>query len=129
MDTWHHLRALPEAYSPRNLERKKIRFRTSPNKFAQLCEVENASTLILSSWSISHDCAKISYGHAKSVFTFPLVCCSQSPFRFISHDCAKISHGHAKLKKHVFFFQLLFAISPISTFLIHLHHLQFSSKA
>ena len=126
MDTWHHLRGLLEASSPRNLE--KIRFHTSPNKFAQLCEVENASTLILSSWSISHDCAKISYGHAKSVFTFPLVCCNQSPFCFMLHDCAKILHGHAKLK-NMFFFQLLFSISPISSFLIHLHHLQFSYKA
>ena len=127
MDTWHHLRALPEAYSPRNLERKKIRFRTSPNKFAQLCEVENASTLILSSWSISHDCAKISHGHAKSLFHNSLMCCSQHPFCFISHDYAKISHGHAKSRNMLF--RLLLAIFPISSFLIHLHHLQLSSKS
>ena len=38
-----------------------------------------------------------------------------------------ISHGHAKLKNMLF--RLLFAISPISSFLIHLHHLQLSSKA
>ena len=49
-----------------------------------------------------------------------LMCCSQYPFCFISH-------GHAKLKN--MFFRLLFAISPIFSFLIQLHHLQFSSKA
>lgn len=53
-------------------------------------------------------------------FTFPLVCCSQNPFCFISHD-------YAKLKNMLF--RLLFAISPISSFLIHLHHLQFNSKS
>ena len=125
VDTWHHLRGLPEASSPRNLE--KIRFCTSPNKFARLCEMENASTLFSSSWSVSHDYVKISHGHVKLLFTFPLVCYSQNLSCFISHDYAKIPHGHAKLKNMPF--QLLFAIFPISSFLIHLHHLQFSFKA
>ena len=49
-----------------------------------------------------------------------------SLFCFILHDCAKISHGHVKLKNMIF--RLFFAISPISSFLIHLHHLQLSSK-
>ena len=71
VDIWHHLTGLLEPSSPRNPE--KILFRTSPKKFTRLCEVENASTRILSSWSISHDCAKISHGHTKSIFTFPLV--------------------------------------------------------
>ena len=61
-----------------------------------------------------------------SLFPFPLVCCKQNPSCFISHDYAKIPHGYEKLKNMLF--QLLFAISPISSFLIHLHHLQFSSK-
>ena len=38
-----------------------------------------------------------------------------------------ISHDYAKLKN--MFFRLLFAISLISSFLIHPHHLQLSSKA
>ena len=38
-----------------------------------------------------------------------------------------ISHGHAKLKNMLF--RLLFAISLISSCLIHLYHLQFSSKS
>ena len=38
-----------------------------------------------------------------------------------------ISHGNAKLKN--MFFRLLFAISLISSFLIYLYHLQFSSKS
>ena len=88
--------------------------------------MENPSALFSSSWSFSHDCAKISHGHAKLLFTFPLVCCKQNPSCFISHDYAKIPHGYEKLKNMLF--QLLFAISPISSFLIHLHHLQFSSK-
>ena len=124
MDTWHHLRGLLKASSPRNLE--KIRFCTSPSNFARWWEVENPSALFSSSWSFSHDCAKISHGHAKLLFTFPLVCCKQNPSCFISHDYAKIPHGYEKLKNMLF--QLLFAISPISSFLIHLHHLQFSSK-
>ena len=119
VDTWHHLRSLLEPSSPRNLERKKIRFRTSPNKFAQLCEVENASTLILSSWSISHDCVI-------SVFNFPMVCCSQSPFYFILHDCANFSYVHAKLKNMVF--QLLLVISPMSFSWFHFNYLQINSK-
>ena len=69
---------------------------------------------------ISHDCAKISHGHAKSLFHNFLMCCSQHPSYFISH-------GHAKSK--IMLFRFLFAISFISSCLIHLHHLQLSSKA
>ena len=57
---------------------------------------------------------------------FPYVL-QPSLFCFISHDYAKILHGHAKLKNMLF--RLLLAISPISSFLIHLHHLQLSSKS
>ena len=49
------------------------------------------------------------------------------PFCFISHNYAKISHGHAKSK--IMLFRLLFAISLISSCLIHLHHIQLSSKS
>ena len=38
-----------------------------------------------------------------------------------------ISHNYAKLKNMLF--RLLFTILPISLFLIHLYHLQFSSKS
>ena len=105
VDIWHHLTGLLEPSSPRNPE--KILFRTSPKKFTRLCEVENASTRILSSWSISHDCVI-------SVFNFPMVCCSQSPFYFILHDCANFPHVHAKWKNIVF--QLLIAIFPFLSF-------------
>ena len=118
VDTWHHLRGFSEASSSRNLE--KIHFRMNPSNFAQWCEVEDPLALFSSSWSVSHDCAKISHGHAKLLFTFPLVCCSQHPLCFILH-------GHAKLKNMLF--RLFFAISPISSFLIHLYHLQFNSKS
>ena len=118
MDTWQHFRGLPDASSSRNLE--KIHFRMSLINFVRWCEVENPSTLFLSSWSVSHDCANILHGHAKLLFTFPLVCCSQHSFCFISH-------GHAKLKNMPF--RLLFAIFPISFFLIHLYNLQFNSKS
>ena len=75
-DTWHHLRGLPDAYSSRNLE--KIHFRISPSNFARWCKVEDPSTLFSSSWSVSHDCVKISHGHAKSLFhNFPM-CCSHN---------------------------------------------------
>ena len=57
---------------------------------------------------------------------FPCVL-QPSLFCFISHDYVKISYGHAKSKN--MFFQLFFAISLISSFLIHLHHLQLSSKS
>ena len=77
VDTWHHLRGLSEASSSRNL--KKIHFRTSPSNFARWCKVEDPSALFSSSLSVLHDCAKISHGHAKLLFTFPLVCCNQNP--------------------------------------------------
>ena len=57
---------------------------------------------------------------------FPYVLQPQ-PFCFISYDYAKFSHGHAKSK--IMLFRLLFAISLISSCLIHLHHLQLSSKS
>ena len=99
-----------------------MQFRTSSNNFTQLCEVENASTPFSPSWSISHDRVKFSHNHAKSVFTFPLVCCNQSLFCFISHDCVNFLHVHAKLKNRVF--QLFFAISSISSFWFHFNYLQ-----
>ena len=100
VDTWHHLRGLPETSSSRNME--KIHFLVRPSNFARWCEVEDLSALFSSSWSVS-----------KLLLTFLLVCCSQNSFCFISH-------GHVKLKNMLF--RLLFAISPISSFLIHLHH-------
>ena len=112
VDSWHHLRGLLETSSSRNLE--KIHFLMSHSNFARWCKVEDLSALFSSSWSISHDCAKISHGHEKLLLTFPLVCCSQNPFCFISH-------GRAKSKNMLF--RLLFAISPISSFIIHLYHL------
>ena len=125
-------------------------FARAPSNLAWWCEVENPSTSISFFWSVLHDCAKISHGHAKLLFTFPLVCCNQNPFFSFRMTMWKfhmvmlnhfshfpymlqpslfcfISHGHAKLKN--MFFRLLFAISLISSFLIHPHHLQLSSKA
>ena len=94
-------------------------FARALSNLAWWCEVENLSAAFSSCWSISHDC--------EITFHIALMCCSQHPSCFISHDCAKISHGHAKSK--IMLFRLLFAISLISSCLIHLHHLQLSSKA
>ena len=47
-----------------------MQFRTSSNNFVRLCEVENAPAPILPFWSILHNCAKFSHGHAKSIFSF-----------------------------------------------------------
>ena len=93
MDTWHYLRGLSEAFSPRNLE--KISFHTSSNNFTRLCEVENSSTPFLPSWSILH-------GHAKISFRFSPLSCSQNPFCSISHDCANFLHVHVRWKNIVF---------------------------
>ena len=62
----------------------------------------------------------------RNQFSFFPLSCSQIHFWSISHDCANFPHVHAKWKNIVF--QLLFAISPISFFCIHLNHLQFNSK-
>ena len=56
----------------------------------------------------------------KIAFYFSLSMLQPSLFYFISHDYAKLKN---------MFFRLLFAILPISSFLIHLYHLQFSSKS
>ena len=56
--------------------------------------------------------------------------CISTDFVFLEHFawlCENFACS-CEIEKHVFF-QLLFSISPISSFLIHLHHLQFSSKA
>ena len=79
VDTWHHLRNLPEASSSRNLE--KCIFARAPSNFAWWCEVETPLATFSFCWSVSHDCAKISHGHAKSLFTFPL-CAAANPTLF-----------------------------------------------
>ena len=56
----------------------------------------------------------------KIAFHNSLMCCSQYPCCFISHDYAKSRN---------MLFRLLFVISLISSCLIHLHHLQLSSKS
>ena len=143
MDTWHHLRGLPGASSPRNPE-KKCNFAWAP--------------------TISHDCAKwkIHQHHFRlpgafrmtvrnfsmvmrnqfSLFPFSY---SQNPFCSISHDYANFSHVHAKWKNivfstpfcHFFHFFLLIPLQlppnqlqiPIQTdciasFIMHLDHHQ-----
>ena len=142
VDTWHHLRGLSEAYSPRNLE--KIQFHTSPNKFSRLCEVENASARILSSWSILHDCTKILHGHAKSVFTSPLQLQPKSPLvhfarlcKFFACSCKIEKHGFSTSFCHFSHFflliplqlppnqlQILVQTDCIASFIMHLDHHQ-----
>ena len=101
---------------------RKCIFARALSNLAWWCKVENSSASILFFWSVSHDCAKISHGHAKSLFhNFPMCCSHNLSVSF------RISHGHAKSK--IMLFRLLFAISLISSCLTHLHHLQLSSKA
>ena len=63
---------------------------------------------------------------ARAPSNFAWWCKVESPLVAFSF-CWSVSHGHAKLKNMLF--RLLLAISPISSFLIHLHHLQLSSKS
>ena len=99
---------------------RKCIFARAPSNLTWWCEVESPLASFSFFWSVSYDYVKILHGHAKLLFTFHLVCCSQHPFCFISH-------GHAKSENMLF--RLVLAISPISSFLIHLYHLQFSSKS
>ena len=75
---------------------RECTFARAPSDLAGWCEMKNQSAGISFFWSVSHDCVKISHGHAKS---------------------------------KIMLFRLLFAIYLISSCLIHLHHLQLSSKA
>ena len=97
---------------------EKNTFSHEPQQFRWWCEVENPSTAFSSCWSILHDCAKISHGNAKSLFTFPLCAAAKLILFYFAWLC--------EIEKMLF--RLLFAISPIFSFLIHLHHLQLSSK-
>ena len=133
-DTWHHLRGLPDASSSRNLE--KIHFRTSLNNFAWWCEMENPSAAFSFCWSISHDCAKISHGHAKSLFTWSFEITfhmvmrnhfSHFPYVLQPSLFCFISHGHVKLKNMLF--RLLFAIYLIYFSWFHFNYLQINSKS
>ena len=59
------------------------------------------------------------------LWDFPLIC-NTNAFWSISYDCTKFSHDHAKWKYIIF--QLLFDISSITFFWIHLKHFQIGSK-
>ena len=96
-DTWHHLRGLLDASSSRNLER--IHFRTSFSNFAWWCEVENPS--FSSFWSVWHDCAKISHGHVKSLFTFPLYAATKPILFHFAWLCENFAWS-CEIEKHVF---------------------------
>ena len=76
--------------------------------------------------AISHDCVKFSHGHAKLVFSFPFELQSNFLLVHFARLC-EFSPCSCEMEKHRF--QLLFVISPISFFWIHLNHLQLSSKA
>ena len=71
------------------------------NNFAWLCEVENASASISSSWSISQDCAKFSHGHEKSIFIFPF---KLQPNSFLVHFArlCEFSACSCEMEKHSF---------------------------
>ena len=125
VDTWHHPRGLLEASLTRNLE--KIIVSHEPQQFRTMVgSGESISIIFIFLELFARLCENFAWSY-EITFHNSLMCCSQHPFCFISHDYAKIPHGHAKLKNMPF--QLLFAIFPISSFLIHLHHLQFSFKA
>ena len=123
VDTWHHLRGLPEAYSSRNLE--KIHFGTSPQQFRMMMQSgKSISCIFVLLERFAWLCENFAWS-CETTFHFPCVL-QPSLFCFISHDYAKISHGHAKLKNMLF--RLLFAISPISFSWFHFNYLQINSK-
>ena len=78
-----------------------MHFRTSPSNFAWWCKVKNPSAAFLSCWSISHDCAKISHGHVKSLFTFPL-CAVAKPTLFHFTWLCEIFAWSCEIEKHAF---------------------------
>ena len=87
----------------------------SSNNFARLCEVENSSAPFSPSWSISHDCAKFSHGHAKSVFTFPLWAAAKILLGSF-HTSVQIFRMFMRNEKNIVF-QLLLPFLPFLPFL------------
>ena len=87
---------------------RKCIFAGAPSNLAWWCEVENPSASISFLWSVSHDYAKISHGHAKSLFTFPL-CAVAKPilfhFAWLCENFAWLCENFAwscKIEKHAF---------------------------
>ena len=117
-DTWHHLRSLPDASSSRNLE--KNAFSHEPQQFRMMMRSgKSISCIFVLLERFAWLCEIFAWSY-KIAFYFSLSMLQPSLFYFISHDYAKLKN---------MFFRLLFAILPISSFLIHLYHLQFSSKS
>ena len=139
MDTWHHLRGLPEAFSPKKYG--KIQFRMSSNNFAQ--------------WKMHQHQFRLSGAFCITVQNFRMVMRNQFLvfslsynqifFWSISHDCANFPHVHAKWKNTVFqlffchffhfFLLILLQLPPnqlqipiqidcIASFIMHLDHHQ-----
>ena len=116
---------------------RKIHFRTSLINFAWWCEVENPSAALSSCWSVSHDCVKISHGHAKSLFTFPLYVAAKPILFHFAWSCEIEKHVFSTPLcnfSHFFIFnlplppsiqlQIPIQIDCIASFIMHLDHHQ-----
>ena len=113
VDTQHHLRGLPKASLPRNLEKKY--------NFARLCEVESSSTPFLSSWSISHDCANFCMVMRNQFSLLPFELQPKSPLvhfahlcKFFACSCEIEKHGFSTSFCHLSHFFLLNPLTPPS---------------
>ena len=96
------------------------------NNFAWLCEIKKCNNSNLSlPGAFRMAVRNFRMIMRNQLWNSPLVC-STNAFWSISHSHAKFLHDHAKWKYLIF--QLLFFISSISFFWIHLNHLQISSK-
>ena len=97
------------------------------NNFAWLCEIKKCNNSNLSlPGAFRMAVRNFRMIMRNQLWNSPLVC-STNAFWSISHSHAKFLHDHAKWKYLIF--QLLFFISSISFFWIHLNHLQISSKS
>ena len=106
---------------------RKCIFAGAPSNLAWWCKVESPSASFSFFWSVSHDCAKISHGHAKLLFTIPL--CVAANTHAVSFRMTMRKFRMVMRNREICFFRIFFAISLISSCLIHLHHLQLSSKS
>ena len=97
------------------------------SNFAWLCEIKNATATIYIFLKHFAWLCEIFAWSCEIGFEIPLGLQHKSTFWSILHSHAKFLHDHAKWKYLIF--KLLFVISSISFFWIHLNHLQISSNS
>ena len=100
MDTWHHLRGLPEASSLRNLE--------FSNKMTISHEIQQFRMIVRNFRMVMRN----------QLWNFPLICSKKCLLIHFAWSCEMEIHN----------FSLIFFISSIFFFWIHLNHLQIPFK-